>query len=73
MSISVQTQAAHVACQPKPRSIWARLGQVFAVRRQRQHLQMLDEHLLNDIGVTRSEALQEGEKMPWDAPAHWHQ
>jgi hypothetical protein len=34
-------------------------------------LHLLDDRLLADIGLTRSEALSEAGRAPWDAPAHW--
>jgi len=33
--------------------------------RERRHLQMLDDNLLQDIGVTRAEADAEACKWPW--------
>ena len=33
--------------------------------RQRQHLMMLDDHLLKDIGLSRSDADQESSKPFW--------
>jgi uncharacterized protein YjiS (DUF1127 family) len=32
---------------------------------ERAHLQMLDDHLLQDIGVTAAEAQAEAAKWPW--------
>ncbi len=72
MTISVRTKGLHAECQPKPRSLWKRFAQHIALRRQRQHLGHLDEHLLKDIGVTREEAFVESRKSAWDVPEHWH-
>lgn len=72
MSISIRTPTMHTDCRPKPRSIWARLGNIFALRKERRHLLLLDDHMLKDIGITRSQAVEEGRKLPWDAPSHWH-
>ena len=47
------------------------LRDLFALRRQRRQLSDLDDHLLSDIGITRDEAIREGERRAWDAPAHW--
>ncbi|EBA12518.1 hypothetical protein RCCS2_14514 [Roseobacter sp. CCS2] len=44
---------------------------MFAVNRQRRRLLDLDDHMLNDIGVSRSEALKESRQTPWNAPDHW--
>jgi uncharacterized protein YjiS (DUF1127 family) len=72
MTISVRTKCIHAECQPKPRSLWRRFTQSFALRRQRQHLGNLDEHLLEDIGVTQAAAFVESRKSAWDVPEHWH-
>lgn len=34
-------------------------------RRQRRVLEMLDDHLLRDIGVSREQALAEARRPPW--------
>ncbi len=39
--------------------------------RQRTALRELDDHLLEDIGVTRAEAEKEAARPAWDAPSHW--
>ncbi len=72
MMISVRTKCIHAECQPKPRSLWRYFAQCLALRRQRQRLSNLDEHLLNDIGVTPTEAFVESRKSAWDVPEHWH-
>lgn len=41
------------------------------LRRERKALADLDDYLLDDIGVTRNEALREARKPFWDAPSHW--
>jgi uncharacterized protein YjiS (DUF1127 family) len=59
--------------------LWRGVGQAVALRRQRRALLALDDHLLNDIGLTRAQALDEAERpaLPllwpqvWDAPRHW--
>ena len=72
MTISIRTKGIHADCQPKPRSIWARFGQYFALRRQRQQIVNLEDHLLDDIGITRAEAYKESRKSAWDVPNYWH-
>lgn len=42
-----------------------------ALRRQRARLADLPDHLLDDIGVSREEALREASGRAWTAPAHW--
>lgn len=39
--------------------------------RQRRALANLDEHLLQDLGLTKSEAQTEAERPVWDAPHNW--
>ena len=42
-----------------------------ALWRQRRRLATLDDHLLDDIGVTRGEAETEARRPVWDAPRTW--
>lgn len=42
-----------------------------AFRRSQRRLGELDDHMLKDIGLTRSQARREAEKPAWNAPAHW--
>ncbi len=39
--------------------------------RQKARLRLLDDRLLQDIGVTRAEAEAEADRPLWDSPAHW--
>lgn len=45
--------------------------QVLETWKQRHDLAQLDDHLLEDIGVTRQEASTEIERSIWDVPGHW--
>jgi uncharacterized protein YjiS (DUF1127 family) len=45
---------------------------ILTLHRQRRALLSLDARLLDDIGLTRAQALTEGSRLPWDAPQHWH-
>ena len=56
---------------PQPRSFWARLADALAVSRQRRQLLDLEDHMLNDIGISRSEAMKESMKTAWNVPSHW--
>lgn len=71
MTVSIHNAALCANAQPKPRSIWATVGHMIAVARQRRQLRALDDHLLTDIGVSRQEALDEGHQTVWNAPDHW--
>lgn len=46
-------------------TLWAVLGGWLERRRQRRALRDLDDHLLRDIGIDRSDALREGRKPFW--------
>lgn len=39
--------------------------------RQRRSLRALDAHALEDIGISRRDALQEAGRSIWDAPESW--
>lgn len=51
-----------VAGTPRVRRIRATMHDWFALRRSRQALLRLDEHLLRDIGITRADALAEARR-----------
>ena len=48
-----------------------RLHQAVLMARSRRALARLDDHLLQDIGLTRHEAEAEAARSSWDAPLHW--
>ncbi|OAN77689.1 hypothetical protein A8B82_12315 [Sulfitobacter sp. EhC04] len=52
-------------------SLWAGFLRLRAIARSRRRLGQLDNHLLQDIGVNRTEAQKEARRPPWDVPAHW--
>lgn len=51
----------------RPRS----LIDLLLLRRQRRRLAALDDHMLEDIGVTRDAAETEARRTLWDVPNHW--
>ena len=53
------------------RHLPSRLLGFAALTRSRRGLMKLDDHLLRDIGLTRSEALAEAQRGAWNAPSHW--
>lgn len=48
-----------------------RLAGLIALRRSRRALDLLDPHLLRDIGLEAREARLEAARRAWDAPARW--
>jgi len=71
MTASIHPAALHATFRPQPRSVMSSIRQVFAVAHQRRQLRALDEHLLEDIGISRAQALEEGRQTAWSAPIHW--
>ena len=56
---------------PRPRRFWPSLSRALVVHRSRRGLAALDDHMLQDIGLTRAEAETEASRPAWDAPGHW--
>lgn len=48
--------------------IFARLAALFGIAEQRHRLAHLDDAALNDIGITRAQALAESRRPMWDMP-----
>lgn len=48
-----------------------RLRNILATHQQRRALLALDAHLLDDIGLTRAEAMDEAAPPLWDASQQW--
>ncbi len=47
------------------------LSRLFSVQRSRRHLSRLDNHALQDLGLTPREAAEEADRPIWDVPASW--
>ncbi len=47
------------------------LKDMLALYRQRKSLSELDDHMLEDIGITREQARRESSRPAWDVPTHW--
>lgn len=52
-------------------SLIARLFAARSLARQRAALAALDDALLDDLGLTRADAVREAQRSVWDAPQHW--
>ena len=63
---------SNIKCGPvRRRSFLGLIDGLFALRRQRIQLAEMDDRILRDIGISRSEALREADRPVWDAPHHW--
>ena len=49
----------------------SRLFNLLAVRRSRQSLAALDDHMLRDIGISREQAQAEADRAAWDVAPCW--
>jgi uncharacterized protein YjiS (DUF1127 family) len=47
------------------------ITRLIVLRRERQALARLDDHLLADIGLDQQSSLQEARRPPWDVPDSW--
>ncbi|MBQ2261162.1 MAG: DUF1127 domain-containing protein [Loktanella sp.] len=66
------TSATQSCALPASRpSIFLRILQAMSLSRERRDLRELEPHLLDDIGITRQDALDEADKPVWDVPRHW--
>lgn len=54
-----------------PRSGRPAILNMIAVWKQRRQLRALDDRALNDIGITRQDALTEASRPVWNVPMHW--
>ena len=57
---------------PSSRGVWSRIMATLMVYRSRRALAQLDSHILNDIGISRAQALSEAKRAVWDAPDRWN-
>jgi uncharacterized protein YjiS (DUF1127 family) len=54
-----------------PTRLLARLRLALAARAQRRALARADDRLLDDIGISRDQALAEARRPVWDVPPTW--
>lgn len=71
MTIATSSTQVRARRQPVIRTFLARLNDLIVLRRQRQDLASLDDHMLEDIGMTRGQVQAEARRGFWDAPATW--
>lgn len=69
MASLTSPRAAYVAG-GRPSSLIGRVFSYLGLYASRQSLAQLDDKMLDDIGLTREEALREARR--WDVPANWH-
>ncbi len=55
----------------RPRGFWTRLASVGTLYRHRRALAEMPSYMLDDIGISRAEAMAEAAKPLWDVPQHW--
>jgi uncharacterized protein YjiS (DUF1127 family) len=55
------------------KTLVSRVFLFLSIWRERNSLAQLDDRLLEDIGVSKSEAHSESERPSWDAPSRWMQ
>jgi uncharacterized protein YjiS (DUF1127 family) len=68
-ALALHTPASRDTDWPWPdwfRDLAPAIARMWEKRRSRQRLVELDEHLLNDIGVTRDQAEREAKKWMWE-------
>lgn len=68
---AILSPTRRLARQDRKRGVLARLLHLDAVWRQRNDLRNLDDYMLKDLGLTRSQARAETQRPIWDAPSHW--
>jgi uncharacterized protein YjiS (DUF1127 family) len=71
IAMTAHSIAAHWFRAVSPVRILRRIRRHPDVVRSRRALLRLDDHLLQDIGLSRHEAEAEAARAPWDAPLHW--
>ena len=71
MSSNCTTSAFNPGTLPARLAIVSLFSLAIAARRQRIALKSLDDTALDDLGLTRAEALAEANRPIWDVPASW--
>ncbi|WP_246525638.1 DUF1127 domain-containing protein [Thalassovita aquimarina] len=71
MSTMINSKANCRPLRPARQSFFTRLANALELRRQRSALRDLDDKMLDDLGLTRSQVETEARRPVWDAPANW--
>ncbi len=65
------TTIATPAAAPKSVSIFALIGKMIALHKQRKALAEMDDAQLQDLGLSYADAQIEASRPFWDLPANW--
>ena len=67
----LHTSPSSLGRSKRPTSLVSRVMQLLTISRERHALKDMDEHILKDIGISRTAAEQEANRPAWDAPNRW--
>lgn len=70
-SVHTATATLNRLSAPRRAGFFARLIAAQRQRRELSALTLLEDRLLDDIGLTRADAMVETQRPFWDAPGHW--
>ena len=65
------TSPRHASHRPWSLRLLDRYFAAQALHKQHQALLHLDDYLLDDIGITKAQAIEQATGPVWDAPNHW--
>ncbi len=70
MTMTTCNSPARPIAKQRP-SVFALIAKIFATQDQRRTLRHLDSAVLNDIGLSYTDAKREADRPFWDVPATW--
>ncbi|WP_375691890.1 DUF1127 domain-containing protein [Pseudooceanicola sp. LIPI14-2-Ac024] len=68
---TLTSRRAAYAASGRPGSLIGRAFALLGLHNSRRSLAQLDASLLDDIGVTREQAMRESRRKIWDVPSNW--
>ncbi|NNE79529.1 MAG: DUF1127 domain-containing protein [Silicimonas sp.] len=71
MTNDIYTNTIHRGKTARRTGMLARFSAWYSLISQRRTLSKLDDHLLDDIGISREAARKEARRPVWDAPNQW--